>query len=73
MDELSTGRRKKDQGPFDIRTRRNGKLEHLATLNGTAVTARTVIALLENFQDESGSYAVPDVLEQFGARGRVRA
>src|SRR6185437_7426452 len=28
---------------LDIRTRRNGKPEHVATLNGTAVTARTVI------------------------------
>ncbi len=39
---------------LDIRTRRDGKPEHVATLNGTAVTARTVIALLENFQDEGG-------------------
>ena len=27
-----------------IRTRREGKVEHVATLNGTAVTARTMIA-----------------------------
>jgi seryl-tRNA synthetase len=52
---------------LDIRTRRDGKLEHVATLNGTAVTARTVIALLENFQDEHGAVAVPEPLWAYGA------
>ena len=52
---------------LDIRTRREGKLEHIATLNGTAVTARTVIALLENFQDERGAIAVPEPLWDYGA------
>ena len=52
---------------LDIRTRRDGKLEHVATLNGTAVTARTVIALMENFQDEGGAIAVPEPLWEFGA------
>ena len=52
---------------LDIRTRREGKLEHVATLNGTAVTARTVIALLENFQDERGAVSVPPPLSAYGA------
>src|SRR5438093_7152027 len=56
---------------LDIRTRRNGKREHVATLNGTAVTARTVIALLENFQDEGGSISVPEVLWEYGAPRRL--
>ena len=50
-----------------IRTRRDGKLEPVATLNGTAVTARTMIALLENFQDAGGSISVPEPLWEFGA------
>jgi seryl-tRNA synthetase len=50
-----------------IRTRRDGKLEHVSTLNGTAVTARTMIALMENFQDEGGSISVPEPLWEFGA------
>jgi seryl-tRNA synthetase len=50
-----------------IRTRRDGKLEHVATLNGTAVTARTMIALMENFQDDGGSVSVPEPLWEFGA------
>ena len=52
---------------LDIRTRRDGKLEHVATLNGTAVTARTLIALMENFQDEDGTVAVPEALWEYGA------
>jgi seryl-tRNA synthetase len=56
---------------LDIRTRRDGKLEHVATLNGTAVTARTVIALMENFQDEGGAVAVPEALWDYGAPRRL--
>jgi seryl-tRNA synthetase len=52
---------------LDIRTRREGKLEHVATLNGTAITARTLIALLENFQDDGGSVSVPEPLWEHGA------
>jgi seryl-tRNA synthetase len=52
---------------LDIRTRRDGKPEHVATLNGTAVTARTVIALMENFQDDGGKVSVPEVLWGYGA------
>jgi seryl-tRNA synthetase len=37
------------------------------TLNGTAVTARAMIAILENFQDEGGTIAVPEALVAFGA------
>jgi seryl-tRNA synthetase len=50
-----------------IRFRREGKLEPVHTLNGTAMTARCLIALLENFQEEGGEIAVPEVLTQFGA------
>jgi seryl-tRNA synthetase len=49
---------------LDVRLRGRG-LVH--TLNGTAVTARALIAVLENFQDEGGSVSVPPVLERFGA------
>jgi seryl-tRNA synthetase len=47
--------------------------EYVHTLNGTAVTARSLIAIIENFQDEDGSIAVPPVLERFGAPTRVGA
>jgi seryl-tRNA synthetase len=54
-----------------IRYRREGKLEHVHTLNGTAVTARALIAVLENFQDSDGSIAVPEALHAFGAPSRM--
>ena len=44
----------------------SGGLEPVHTLNGTAVTDRAVLAILENFQGE-----VPEVLRQFGAPARV--
>jgi seryl-tRNA synthetase len=47
--------------------------EHVHTLNGTAMTARSLIAIIENFQDENGSVAVPAVLERYGAPSRVGA
>ena len=56
---------------LDIRTRRDGKPEHVHTLNGTAITARTVIALMENFQDAGGGIAVPEPLWEFGAPRRL--
>jgi seryl-tRNA synthetase len=54
-----------------IRFRREGKLEPVHTLNGTAMTARWLIALLENFQDEGGEITVPEVLTVFGAPPRL--
>jgi len=43
---------------LNIRFRREKKLEFVHTLNGTAVTARAMIAILENFQDSDGSVSV---------------
>ena len=56
---------------LDVRFRRDGKVEHVHTLNGTAVTARAMLAVLENFQDEDASVAVPDVLVGYGAPARI--
>jgi seryl-tRNA synthetase len=59
---------------LDIRFRRGGKqLEHVHTLNGTAITARAMIALMENFQDEGGSISVPEPLVELGAPARLGA
>jgi seryl-tRNA synthetase len=35
------------------------------------VTARAVIAIMENFQDESGAIAVPEALWDYGAPRRL--
>jgi len=54
---------------LDIRYRpADGRPTHLATLNGTAVAVgRTIVALLENGQNDDGSVALPSVLARFGA------
>ena len=53
---------------LDIRYRdAEGKPAFVHTLNGTAVTGRTIIALLENGQQEDGSVVFPDVLVRYGA------
>ena len=51
-----------------IRFRSERGLEHPHTLNGTMVTDRALLAILENFQGE-----VPDVLERYGAPTKIRA
>jgi seryl-tRNA synthetase len=57
---------------LDIRFRPpSGGVRHVHTLNGTAVTWRHLIALLENGQQEDGSVVVPDVLHAWGAPARV--
>jgi seryl-tRNA synthetase len=53
---------------LDIRVRREGKqLEPVHTLNGTAVTARAMLAIMENLQESNGSIAIPEALHEFGA------
>ena len=54
-----------------IRYRGEKGTEHVHTLNGTAVTDRWLLAVLENFQDEGGVVAVPEVLHPFGAPARL--
>jgi seryl-tRNA synthetase len=49
-----------------IRYRANGGTEYVHTLNGTAVTDRWALAVLENFQGD-----VPEVLQEFGAPARI--
>jgi seryl-tRNA synthetase len=56
-----------------IRYRNERNLEPVHTLNGTAVTARALIAVLENFQEEDGSVSVPEPLVEFGAPSRLGA
>jgi seryl-tRNA synthetase len=58
---------------LDIRYRPPaGRPAHVATLNGTAVTWRHMIAILENGQQEDGSVALPEVLQRWGAPAVLR-
>ena len=49
------------------------KLEHIHTLNGSGVAmARTVVCILENYQQEDGSVIIPEVLRPYmGAREKI--
>jgi seryl-tRNA synthetase len=49
-----------------------GKPEEVHTLNGTAVAVgRTIIAVVENHQQEDGTVAVPAVLQEYGAPATI--
>jgi len=52
---------------LDIRVKRkDGKTELLHTLNGTAVSlARTLIAIIEHYQNDDGSLRIPKVLQKY--------
>jgi seryl-tRNA synthetase len=59
---------------LDIRMRPGdgGRPVAVHTLNGTAVAVgRTIIALVENGQEESGDVVLPEVLVAYGAPGRL--
>jgi seryl-tRNA synthetase len=56
---------------LNIRFRRDGKLEHVHTLNGTGATARALLSIMENFQDEAGTVAIPEALQRFGAPATI--
>jgi seryl-tRNA synthetase len=58
---------------LNIRFRRDGRLEFAHTLNGTGATARALLSVMENFQDEGGTVAVPEVLRPFGAPATLGA
>lgn len=51
---------------LNIRYRHENKTEFVHMLNGTAFAiGRTIIAILENYQQEDGSVAVPEVLQNY--------
>jgi len=52
---------------LNIRYRdKDGKLNFLHTINGTAFAiGRTIIAIIENYQQKDGSIKIPDVLQKY--------
>jgi seryl-tRNA synthetase len=59
---------------LDIRYRpeEGDGVRHVHTLNGTAVAVgRTIIAIVENHQQDDGSVEIPAVLHEFGAPQRL--
>ena len=59
---------------LDVRYRPEGGVRHVHTLNGTAVAVgRTIIAVVENHQQDDGTIAVPSVLHEYGAPETITA
>lgn len=57
---------------LNIRVKREGKNVLAHALNGTAFAiGRTLIAIMENYQQEDGSILVPDVLRTYVGKDRV--
>lgn len=59
---------------LNIRWRdRKGEFKFVHTLNGTAVTStRTIIAILENYQQRDGSVKVPEVLRKYTGFKKIK-
>ncbi|WP_280725927.1 serine--tRNA ligase [Kitasatospora sp. MAA4] len=60
---------------LNTRVRREAGTEFVHTVNGTGITARALLAVMENFQDEHGTVTVPEPLQTHGAPphlGRTR-
>jgi seryl-tRNA synthetase len=49
-----------------FRRKENKKVDFVHTLNGSGIAlARTVVAILENYQQEDGSILIPNVLREY--------
>jgi seryl-tRNA synthetase len=58
---------------LNIKYRKEGKNEYVHTLNGTiTTTSRTVIAILENFQQKDGSVLIPKVLQKWMGKEKIK-
>lgn len=45
--------------------KKDGKLEFVHMLNGTAFSERPILAILENYQQKDGSVLIPEVLQKY--------
>ncbi|MCK9493403.1 MAG: serine--tRNA ligase, partial [Acholeplasmataceae bacterium] len=51
------------RGNIRFKREKDGKTEYVHTLNGSGLAVgRTIIAILENYQNEDGTVTIPDVL-----------
>jgi seryl-tRNA synthetase len=57
---------------LNIKYRDAGKTEYVHTLNGTAFAiGRTIIAILENYQEKDGSVVIPEVLQKYMGKEKI--
>ena len=54
--------------------KKNGETEYIHMLNGSAIaTSRTIIAILENYQNEDGSVNIPTALQKWMGKEKIVA
>ena len=54
------------RGNIRFKRTKDAKTEYVHTLNGSGLAVgRTMIAIMENYQNEDGTITVPDVLVQY--------
>ena len=59
---------------LNIRYKSGEKTEYASILNGTAFAiGRTIVAILENYQQEDGSVVIPEVLRRFIGKDVIKA
>lgn len=59
---------------LNIKYREGDKMEYVHTLNGTAFAiGRTIIAILENYQQKDGSVKIPKVLQKYMGKKIIEA
>ena len=57
---------------LNIKYKEKGKIEYVHTLNGTVFAiGRTIIAILENYQQKDGSVLIPDVLQKWVGKEKI--
>jgi seryl-tRNA synthetase len=57
---------------LNIKYKENNENKFVHTLNGTiSTTSRTIIAILENFQNEDGSVNIPQVLQKWMGKEKI--
>ena len=58
---------------LNIRFRKkDGELEFVHMLNGTAFSERPILAILENYQQKDGSVKIPDVLQKYAGFKEIK-
>ena len=58
---------------LNIKHREGDKTEYVHTLNGTAFAiGRTIIAILENYQQKDGSVVIPKVLQKYVGEKEIK-
>ena len=58
---------------LNIKFRRGEKNEYVHMLNGSAIaTSRTPLAILENYQNEDGSVTIPQVLQKWMGKAKIK-